>query len=162
MRTSDFSISGTDSHSLADLQAYGNGVYFAADSMTSMGSYARPSATRRPNADFHLTRATALVELVNVPETFVSRNPYYVVNKVKQIKPFLLLVEGTVPDPPIDEDGNVKEEEQSEEAVRMERKGSGELFKHDPALSLKPTYFHGPLQVVSPLSCPREQVRLMF
>lgn len=125
-----------------------------------MGAYARPSTTKRPDADFILTRATALVELVNVPETFVSRNPYYVVNNIKQIKPFLLLVEGTVT--PVEEK-EVKEEVDMEigadlkvargvngTPVKVARgKGIKRLFVHDQALQLRPTYFQRPLEVVS-------------
>ena len=60
-----------------------------------MGAYARPNQNTRTNADYALVTATALVELgqssnvrsplidtnfdlVNVPKTFVSSNPYYV------------------------------------------------------------------------------------
>lgn len=69
---------------------YGHGVYFAHDAETSMGSYARGSSVQRPNADFPVIKATALVELggirlnpskltiVNVPNAFASSNPYYV------------------------------------------------------------------------------------
>lgn len=142
-------------------QAYGNGVYFASDSNTSMSAYARPSTVRRPNADFVLTRATALTEIVNVPETFVSRAPYYVVNKVKQIKPFLLLVEGSLAPPEVSAVEGQTAVGDAAAAVggsggegsghKMERKRSGKLFEHDPALAIKPTYFGQPLNVVSSL-----------
>lgn len=69
-------------------------------------------------------------DIVNVPDTFVSRSPYYVVNNTKQIKPFLLLVEG-------------------EGEPRPEVESHGQLFKHDPALLMKSTWFKQPLQVVS-------------
>ncbi|OCF31971.1 hypothetical protein I316_06356 [Kwoniella heveanensis BCC8398] len=88
---------GLDFTDQANGRAYGNGVYFASDSATSMGSYATQNMTPRDNADFKVIKAAALVELVNVPDTFVSSNPYYVVNNTKQIKPFLLLVQGTTP-----------------------------------------------------------------
>lgn len=119
-----------------------------------MGTYAKAATTQRPNADLKIVRATALVELVNVPETFVSRRPYYVVDKIKQIKPFLLLVETTPPHPPApaDEDrvaAGMTTEETKKESEEMKRIPSGELFKHDPSLSLQPTYFGRPLQVVS-------------
>lgn len=71
---------------------YGHGVYFAAEASVSMGTYARASNFNRAEADFPVMKATALVEIgrfhvrlsyaandkVNVPETFVSRNPFYV------------------------------------------------------------------------------------
>lgn len=127
-----------------------------------MGHYARESSTRRPNADFVIKRATALVELVNVPDTFVSRTPYYVVNNTKQIKPFLLLVEGNVAAPEVEvkEEVDMANGEDKDdpadivvavkvETVKMERKRSNHLFQHDPALLLKPKYFNGPLAVVS-------------
>lgn len=73
---------------------YGHGVYFSPESSVSICSYSQPSRWTRAEADFPVERATALVELgkwlgihmeqhklddaVNVPETFVSRKPYYV------------------------------------------------------------------------------------
>ncbi|WVQ99753.1 hypothetical protein IAU59_006895 [Kwoniella sp. CBS 9459] len=89
---------GLDFTDQANGRAYGNGVYFASDSATSLSHYAAQSLTPRDNADFQLIKAAALVELVNVPNTFVSSNPYYVVSNTKQIKPFLLLVQGKTPE----------------------------------------------------------------
>ncbi|WVF71109.1 hypothetical protein IAT40_005906 [Kwoniella sp. CBS 6097] len=88
---------GLDFTDQANGRAYGNGVYFASDSGTSMGHYAAQNLTPRDNADFQVIKAAALVELVNVPHTFVSSTPFYVVNNTKQIKPFLLLVQGRTP-----------------------------------------------------------------
>jgi len=55
---------------------YGHGVYFAAESSTSMGSYARASMFNRQQADFPIRTATALVELgesmTRVSELIVS------------------------------------------------------------------------------------------
>ncbi|WVW84288.1 hypothetical protein I302_106319 [Kwoniella bestiolae CBS 10118] len=123
-------------------RAYGNGVYFAPDSGTSMGSYSRGTPYIRENADFKLSKATALVELVNVPHTFASSHPYYVVNNVKQIKPFLLLVQGT----------NMMEtsEEVEEERVRKAQSAKGALFVHDPMLRIKTTFGKNPLAVRMP------------
>ena len=72
--------------------------------------------------------------VVNRPDTFVSSSPYYVVNNIKQIKPFLLIVQGngtSVVEPP---------------PVVNVRKA---LFKHDPSLMMQPAFFGQPLQVVS-------------
>jgi hypothetical protein len=140
------------------IQAYGHGVYFANESSISMSAYSRASTTKRANADINVEKAAALVELgkprshlhtfaamtalqltnatVNVPSTFVSSSPYYVVNNVKQIKPFLLLVLGD------------QEQEQPEAG-----QASGKLFAHDPALRMKTTYQHQPLRVVGPSAC---------
>jgi hypothetical protein len=85
--------------------------------------------------DWSLSSAIALVELVNVPSTFVSTNPYYVVNQTKQIKPFLLLVSG------VDQDGPA--------AAEKAPTKSGELFRHDPHLTRATTYRQQPVQVVS-------------
>ncbi|ODO08329.1 hypothetical protein L198_00053 [Cryptococcus wingfieldii CBS 7118] len=88
---------GLDYVEVANARAYGQGVYFANEASVSIGWYSRVSVNRpRANADFLVSKATALVELVNVPETFVSRNPYYVVNNLRQIKPFLLIVHGAL------------------------------------------------------------------
>ncbi|WVQ77891.1 hypothetical protein IAR50_007596 [Cryptococcus sp. DSM 104548] len=87
---------GLDYQEVANARAYGHGVYFANESSVSIGIYARGSSEPRSNADFPVAKATAVVELVNVPETFVSNNPYYVVNNLNQIKPFLLIVHGSL------------------------------------------------------------------
>ena len=65
-----------------------------------------------------------------MPNTFVSSNPFYVVNNVKQIKPFLLLVQGT---------GDPIEHTMTDK----------ELFRHDPQLRQQPAFYGSPLQVVS-------------
>lgn len=70
---------------------------------------------------------------MNVPNTFVSQNPYYVVSNVKQIKPFLLLVSG----------GSAEQTEKTAVA-----KARGKLYEHDPGLAMKTTYNHVELQVV--------------
>ncbi|KAK4684001.1 ubiquitin-conjugating enzyme E2 Q, partial [Tremellales sp. Uapishka_1] len=121
---------GLDYQEIANARAYGNGVYFANEASISIGSYSRGSGIR-PNADFLASKAAALVELVNVPETFVSSNRYYVVGNIKQIKPFLLLVFG-VGEPEVPEP--VK----------------GKLFIHDPSLKLPTTFYNKPLQLKMP------------
>ena len=122
-------------------QAYGHGVYFASEYVTSSSYSGRQITTDRDNRDWSVSSAIALVELVNVPSTFVSKAPYYVVNQTKQIKPFLLMVSGTGtnhdPIPP---------------APRTI--GPGELFQHDPQLVRPTTYSSGPVQVVSYSSIP--------
>lgn len=146
-------------------QAYGNGVYFAAQAEVSLGTYAQPAQTFRPNADLRITRAMSLVELVNVPETFVSRDPYYVVNNTKQIKPFLLVVQ-VQPDAPapanpvgaVGTSGQVQAQAQAATAaatvppVKPSVVKSGRIFQHDPALAMQPTWFGQGLEVVCP-SC---------
>ena len=115
------------------LQAYGHGVYFASDDQTSLG-YTAPhhnSAAARDNADFPLNSAVALVELVNVPSTFVSSHPFYVVGNTKQIKPFLLLVSGGPPE------------------TRARTAERGDMFKHDPRLKRQTTYNGAQVRVVS-------------
>lgn len=67
-----------------------------------------------------------------MPNTFVSTSPYLVVNNVKQIKPFLLLVHGTKGD-----------------ATGEGELGAEDLFQHDPSLQVAPTYNQQPLRVVS-------------
>ncbi|WWC62233.1 uncharacterized protein I303_104829 [Kwoniella dejecticola CBS 10117] len=133
---------GLDFNETANGRAYGHGVYFASDSTTSMGAYARATPFMRENADFRLSRATALVELVNVPHTFVSSSPFYVVNNVKQIKPFLLLVQGT--------DMSEEEETYKTDSRKGTQKAKGDLFIHDPLLKLRPRYSSGDLSVRMP------------
>ncbi|WVR06740.1 hypothetical protein IAU60_003775 [Kwoniella sp. DSM 27419] len=137
---------GLDFTETVNGRAYGNGVYFASDSMTSMGTYATRSTAVRSNAHFVVNKATALVELVNVPHSWVSSSPYYVVANTKQIKPFLLLVQGL--DAKYMEKGKAAEEEEVPVTPQIVMKG--DLFKHDPTLSRKPQMFHGPLKVYMP------------
>ncbi|WWC88980.1 uncharacterized protein L201_003895 [Kwoniella dendrophila CBS 6074] len=133
---------GLDFSETINGRAYGNGVYFASDSATSMGTYARGTSCMRDNADFKMSKATALVELVNVPSTFVSCNPFYVVNNVKQIKPFLLLVQGT--------DMMEVSEDAEEERARQAKAAKGEMFVHDPHLARKPMFVNSSLAVRMP------------
>jgi hypothetical protein len=58
-----------------------------------------------------------------------------VVNKVKQMKPFLLLVVGI-------------HSEEDEQPKPEPVESNGRLFQHDPALRLKTTYGHQPLRIV--------------
>ncbi|WWD03208.1 hypothetical protein V865_001258 [Kwoniella europaea PYCC6329] len=134
---------GLDFSETINGRAYGNGVYFASNSGTSMGGYARATVHVRENADFKLSKATALVELVNVPHTFVSSHPFYVVNNVKQIKPFLLLVQGN--------ETMETSEEAEEERAKNAKSAKGALFVHDPMLRTKPTLnSNQPLAVMMP------------
>lgn len=139
-------------------------MYFAAQAETSFGTYAVPDTSTRPNADLKVVRTMSLVELVNVPETFVSSNPFYVNNQVKQIKPFLLLVQ-VQPDPvPAVAAGSVGAvQPAAAQTAHMSSAASyasgnaqneavvktGRIFKHDPALAMQPTWFGQPLEVVS-------------
>ena len=86
--------------------------------------------------DWKISSAIALVELVNVPSTFVSTHPYYVVSQTKQIKPFLLLVSG------LNEDHTTVPANTTVQ--------SGELFRHDPQLARPTTYSQQPVRVVGP------------
>ncbi|EIW65961.1 hypothetical protein TREMEDRAFT_74889 [Tremella mesenterica DSM 1558] len=122
---------GLDFQDTANGRAYGHGVYFAAESSISMNTYARANTVQRENADFVISKATALVELVNVPKTFISRNPYYVVGNIRQIRPFMLLVQG-----------------KGEISPAPQYKGA--LFQHDPKLAMKTTFSNSPLLVAMP------------
>jgi ubiquitin-conjugating enzyme E2 Q len=53
-------------------------VYFAKDGNTSLGSYAQGGITWK-NSQLYPQSCAALAEIVNLPEKFVSNNPYYVV-----------------------------------------------------------------------------------
>ncbi|WVQ80119.1 hypothetical protein IAT38_002220 [Cryptococcus sp. DSM 104549] len=154
---------GLDFEEVANARAYGHGVYFAHEASTSMSTYAVGSTVFRPNADFGLAKATALVELVNVPCTFVSSSPYYVVNNTKQIKPFLLIVNGAIPDPipPEGADGPgaaadmvagavyAQTVAQKEAQARVKAQ-PGLVFQHDPKLPMKTSFWGKPLQVMMP------------
>lgn len=122
---------GLDFQETANGRAYGHGVYFAPDAQTSMSGYSKTNTITRPNADFPVTRATAIVELVNVPNTFISRSPYYVVSNLNQIKCFMLLVQGL---------GDAVEAQKTDLP----------LFQHDPKLAMPPKYFGQILQISLP------------
>ena len=116
----------------------------------------------------------SLVELVNVPETFVSSNPFYVNSNVKQIKPFLLVVQ-VQPDAADATAGAVAGPSNlaaGAPGAQVGRPGAavgmtggmtatgatkvpkavvktGRTFKHDPALLMQPSWYGQPLEVVS-------------
>ncbi|WRT66695.1 uncharacterized protein IL334_003656 [Kwoniella shivajii] len=131
-------------------RAFGNGVYFASDSATSMGTYAREIHFVRPNADYTVSKATALVEIVNMPHTFVSQNPYYVVSITKQIKPFLLLVQGTE---------QKENPEDDQKGLGKSVECTGNLFIHDPTLKVSPKMNFGPLKVRMPEKLKRTKFK---
>lgn len=160
--------SGLDFSEVANARAYGHGVYFASDDQISRGYTMRSVGGSRANADFQLNSVMAVVELINVPETFVSNSPYYVVNNVRQIKPFLLLAYGTdVPleletseDPPKEEVSGAQPMAPTAEpapAPLLPFEKAGAFFKHDPSLQLQPKYGAQPLQLVSLSSCGPDQ-----
>nr|XP_031859462.1 uncharacterized protein CI109_005108 [Kwoniella shandongensis]KAA5526534.1 hypothetical protein CI109_005108 [Kwoniella shandongensis] len=136
---------GLDFNEIECGRAYGNGVYFAPEYTISMEGYARANISHRANADYQLSRATALVELVNVPNTFVSHNPFYVVNNIKQIRPFLLLVAGTN-----NGDTVAVTTTAPTAAVSKAAQPADKFFKHDPKLKKPTTYNNQPLQVKMP------------
>lgn len=95
---------------------------------------------------------------MNVPNSFVCKQPYYVgqsfrlsshrlashvddvVNNVKQLKPFLLLVTSAFEGEKSAEDGRVVAPK-------------GKLFEHDPSLPIATTFDGGPIKVVrSPMT----------
>ena len=98
---------------------------------------------------------TSLIGSVNVPSTFVSSNPYYVVNNVNQIKPFLLIVQGT------DMLGSASQPGEPPPPPVIEELPDRELFKHDPKLKMPPTFYSQPLKVVSPYCLVRADPQAM-
>ncbi|GAA5835600.1 hypothetical protein JCM3766R1_006458 [Sporobolomyces carnicolor] len=74
-------------------RAYGHGCYFALQGETSMGTYAQAAMTTWKNADFPIGKMAALAEIVNLPQDFVSRKPYLVVNQVDWIQCRYLIVQ---------------------------------------------------------------------
>ncbi|KAH8929227.1 hypothetical protein BT69DRAFT_1276502 [Atractiella rhizophila] len=74
-------------------RAFGNGVYFALDGNISANSYSQYATSTWKNADNPLARVFALCEIVNCPNEFVSKSPYFVVDKVDWIQTRYLLVQ---------------------------------------------------------------------
>jgi ubiquitin-conjugating enzyme E2 Q len=76
-------------------RAYGNGVYHAKDSVTSCG-YAGMNHYGRgawPKSMLRVSMALALNEIVNAPDEFKSKSPYYVVPQLDWIQTRYLLVQ---------------------------------------------------------------------
>lgn len=66
-------------------------VYFAKDGSVSLGHYAAPAATVWKNAEYHVSKLAAICEIINLPDEFVSNNPYFVVNQLDWIQARYLL-----------------------------------------------------------------------
>ncbi|KAG8837202.1 hypothetical protein FRC18_009828 [Serendipita sp. 400] len=96
---------------IAHGRAYGNGVYFAKDGNISM-SYSRAATSRWKNSELAPSTALAIAELVNLPDKFVSTNPYFVVPEVTWISTRYLLVQSST----IQQ--TLKEEEDSKLAIK--------------------------------------------
>ncbi|KDQ51732.1 hypothetical protein JAAARDRAFT_497248 [Jaapia argillacea MUCL 33604] len=79
---------------IAHGRAYGNGVYFAKEGSISMGSYAVKSQTCWRNSNIRPNSCAALAEIVNLPQQFVSNNPYFVIAQTDWIVCRYLLVNG--------------------------------------------------------------------
>ena len=83
-------------------RAYGNGVYMSPQLQTSLGysggfyPYTDPHGSRNatgwPNSILRINTAMALNEVVNKPESFVSRSPHYVVADLDWIQTRYLFV----------------------------------------------------------------------
>ncbi|KAF9047184.1 hypothetical protein BDZ89DRAFT_1089351 [Hymenopellis radicata] len=64
---------------VANGRAYGNGVYMAKDATVSMGHYSQGNSTVWRKSKLGPNSCTAVVEAVNLPDDFVSHDPYLVV-----------------------------------------------------------------------------------
>ncbi|KAF9007058.1 hypothetical protein BDQ17DRAFT_1351337 [Cyathus striatus] len=84
---------------IAHGRAYGHGVYLAKDGNVSMGTYAVTARTTWNKSQILPSSCTALVEVVNLPDQFVSHNPYYVVQHTHWLMCRYLLVRGTEREP---------------------------------------------------------------
>ncbi|KAF9481500.1 hypothetical protein BDN70DRAFT_876298 [Pholiota conissans] len=75
-------------------RAFGDGVYLAKDSQTSMGYYASSARSSWSKSMSIPTNCMALTEVVNLPAKFVSHNPHYVIKDTHWIMCRYLLVRG--------------------------------------------------------------------
>ncbi|KAJ3167957.1 hypothetical protein HDU88_001904 [Geranomyces variabilis] len=75
-------------------RAYGNGIYHALDYNTSSG-YASMGGNAWPNSKIGVTQCLSLNEIVNCPDSFVSRNPYLVIGNINWVQTRFLLVQPT-------------------------------------------------------------------
>ncbi|KAJ3279636.1 hypothetical protein HK104_001273 [Borealophlyctis nickersoniae] len=72
-------------------RAYGNGIYHALDSATSLG-YAQPEQRIWKRSKLRITMCMSLNEIVNRPDKFTSTQPYLVVPNVDWVQTRFLLV----------------------------------------------------------------------
>ncbi|KAI0773052.1 hypothetical protein BD413DRAFT_538699, partial [Trametes elegans] len=77
-------------------RAYGHGVYFAKDGNVSLGTYAAGATSCWRNSAVKASACVALAEIVNLPEKFVSTNPFFVVSQTEWIVCRYLMVRGPV------------------------------------------------------------------
>ncbi|KAJ7187359.1 hypothetical protein C8R46DRAFT_880049 [Mycena filopes] len=75
-------------------RAFGDGVYLAKESQTSMGHYAAAGRACWRKSKLGPTSCTALAEVVNLPSQFVSSSPHYVLKDTEWIMCRYLLVKG--------------------------------------------------------------------
>ncbi|KAG2118605.1 hypothetical protein DEU56DRAFT_747553, partial [Suillus clintonianus] len=68
------------------------GVYFAKDRVVSMDFYAMVSSLSWKNSTNIPSACVALAEIINLPQTFTSQNPFYVVKQTEWIMRRHLLV----------------------------------------------------------------------
>ncbi|EJD40876.1 hypothetical protein AURDEDRAFT_115746 [Auricularia subglabra TFB-10046 SS5] len=73
-------------------RAYGHGVYFAKDGSISMGTYATRGSCKWKNSAMCPTACVALTEIVNLPDKFVSKQPYFVIAETSWMITRYLLV----------------------------------------------------------------------
>ncbi|KAJ2894276.1 hypothetical protein MKZ38_007784 [Zalerion maritima] len=75
---------GLDFQDTMNGRAFGNGVYLAANSHTSM-SYSQPGESW-PHSALEVASTLALCEVVNAPQRFTSTSPHYVVDQIDWIQ----------------------------------------------------------------------------
>ncbi|KAG6911970.1 hypothetical protein DXG01_000218 [Tephrocybe rancida] len=81
---------------IANGRAFGDGVYLAKEGNISMGTYAQPGRSTWRKSKICPTNCVALAEVVNLPNEFVSHNPYFVIKDTHWIICRYLLVKGAI------------------------------------------------------------------
>ncbi|KAK2001274.1 polymerase [Colletotrichum falcatum] len=89
---------GLDFKDTLNGRAYGHGVYFARDFMTSQG-YSRVGTSFWTGSELKLHAAVSLCEIINRPTQFKSTQPFYVVDQVDWIQCRYLVVQRTHTEP---------------------------------------------------------------
>ncbi|KAF8880314.1 hypothetical protein BD779DRAFT_1549574 [Infundibulicybe gibba] len=77
-------------------RAFGDGVYLAKEGNVSLGYSGHSSTVTWRNSTLRPANCTALTEVVNLPQQFVSQSPYFVVKDTHWIMCRYLLVKGTL------------------------------------------------------------------
>lgn len=128
---------GLDYQKILNGRSYGHGVYFAREYETSAGY--SPQVVCWPKSALQPAGVVSLCEIINDPEAFVSKSPFYVVPQVDWIQCRYLIVKRSVdqstPVEPQGNDGMAKMDEIAQDPKHLIT-GPGRILLRIPAKAL--------------------------